>query len=138
MRFDAVAAGKGESEPINVQDDERNNYTEVGFLHVPQNERFLGEHKADDGRFSVALKDLQGASASERDTFGGAKLQYDPQKTIVNLFSYQGTVLPGLVTRPVVILSVLIYVGASVCKSGFEDQCGQHMPTLTITDLTTT
>jgi len=37
----------------------------------------------------------------------------------------------------VVILSVLIYVGASICKSGFEDQCGQHMPTLSIGDLTT-
>ena len=71
--FDAGVADAGEFEPINVQDDGRNNYTEVGFLHVPKNDRFLGEHKEDDGRFSVPLKNLQGASAVERETFGGAK-----------------------------------------------------------------
>jgi len=56
---------------------------------------------------------------------------------MTNLFRYKGTVLVGLWKRPIVILSVLMYVGTSICKHGYDEQCGQHLPIISLSDLST-
>ena len=91
----------------------------------------------DHGQYSVPLADLKGANAGEGESFGGSKVEYNPRHTMTNLFRYKGTVLVGLWKRPIVILSVLMYVGTSICKHGYDEQCGQHLPIISLSDLST-
>jgi len=95
-----------------------------------QEPQFMGDIKGHKGvgRYTVPLDQLQGENAGAESAAIATKLSYDPNDTLVNLRRWEGTVLPGLMRRPLIWCSVTIYFSAAICNQGFEETCGQHLP----------
>jgi predicted membrane chloride channel (bestrophin family) len=82
------------------------------------------------GRYQVKLDDVQGETSGSKGGFKGTKFDYDPDQTIGNLLHWRGTVLPGLSTRPLIWLSLVIFLTGSICNRGFPEECGDYLPML--------
>lgn len=101
--------------------------------------KFMGDisgHKGV-GRYMVPLDSLKGENSTKGTPALASKMTYDANLTLQNLRRWEGTVLPGLIRRPLIWLSFVIYFSAAICNRGFEEQCGQHLPKILLKEIST-
>jgi len=82
--------------------------------------------------------ELKGENAEDSENPKACKPigRYHPHKTITNLMRWNGTVLPGIITRPTFIASLTLYVLGNCCHRGvFGDDCKDNMPEITVAEL---
>jgi len=89
---------------------------------------------------NVPTKGNQGRSilSPDRGTLahgGAARFPYSPHDVISNMFKIRGTVIPCIAKRATFPICIVIYLCTSICKHSFEDECGKHLPRLTVGDL---
>lgn len=79
---------------------------------------------------------IKGELADEHEKYTACKYNYDPSSTFGNLLHWHGTVLPSLAMRPTFWAALSVFTGTSICKRGFDQSCGRHLPALEPIDMT--
>jgi len=113
-----------------------------GFGELPSEDTPLNLHPVfmgdlpghSDTDYTVPLDSLQGENSGEGPATS-TKYNYNPHNTMTNLVHWRGTVLPGLMTRPLVWASLSTFFSASICRQGFNDTCGKYMPLMVMGEL---